>query len=175
MPPAQHCSPHATCLKPPGARRLQLNKSLDRACRSIFGRSRVFPSVAGKSVSHHHRHSAWQRTELRRVNGDTGMTEMDWATGADGDSGVTEMDRATGSTYSEDPGVDRSCISSCIISSHYTTNYTLYLSHLLISLVLPGIRRSTQLRGSSGPGSIKSSHPLPTLLEPEPLFLTNSL
>jgi len=32
-----------------------------------------------------------------------------------------------------------------------------------------------QLRGSSRPGSIISSHPLPTpLLEPEPLFLTNS-
>jgi len=103
------------------------------------------------------------------------MTEMDWAMGADGDMGVTEMDGATGSIYSEDPGVDRSCISFCIISSHYTTNYTLYLSHLLISLVLPWIRRSMQLRGSSGPGSIISSHPLPKLLEPEPLCLTNSL
>jgi len=36
--------------------------------------------VAGKSVSHHHRHSAWQRTERRRVYGDTGMMETDWAT-----------------------------------------------------------------------------------------------
>jgi hypothetical protein len=43
--------------------------------------------VAGKSVSHHHRHSAWQRTELRRVYGDTGMMETDWATGAYGDQG----------------------------------------------------------------------------------------
>jgi len=34
--------PHATCLMPPGAWDLQLKKSLDRACRSIFGRSRVF-------------------------------------------------------------------------------------------------------------------------------------
>jgi len=41
-PPTKHCSPHATCLTPPGAWRLQLNKSLDRACRSIFGRSGVF-------------------------------------------------------------------------------------------------------------------------------------
>jgi len=64
--------------------------------------------VAGKSVSHHHRHSAWQRTERRRVCGDTGMTEMGWATGAYGDAGVTEMGCATGSIYSGDPGVDRS-------------------------------------------------------------------
>jgi len=38
--------------------------------------------VAGKSISHHHLHSAWQRTELQRVYGDTGMTELDWATWA---------------------------------------------------------------------------------------------
>ena len=49
-------------------------------------------AVAGKSVSHHHRHSAWQRTERRRVYGDTRMTEMDWAPGAYGDTGVTQMD-----------------------------------------------------------------------------------
>jgi hypothetical protein len=41
--------------------------------------------VVGKSVSHHHRHSAWQRSELRRVYGDTGMMEMDWATETYGD------------------------------------------------------------------------------------------
>jgi len=37
--------------------------------------------VAGKSVSHHHRLSAWQKTERRQVYGDTGMMEMemDWA------------------------------------------------------------------------------------------------
>jgi hypothetical protein len=38
---ARHPLP-ATFLTPPGAWRLQLNKSLDRACRSILGRSRVF-------------------------------------------------------------------------------------------------------------------------------------
>jgi hypothetical protein len=70
--------------------------------------------VAGKSVSHHHRHSAWQRTERRRMYGDTGMTEMDWATG------VTEMDGATGSIYSGDPGVDRSCISYHLIIQRIT-------------------------------------------------------
>jgi len=44
-------------------------------------------AVAGKSVSHHHRHSAWRRTELRRVYKDTGMMETDWAMGAYGDQG----------------------------------------------------------------------------------------
>jgi len=43
--------------------------------------------VAGTSVSHHHRHSACQRTELRRVYTDPGMMETDWATGAYGDQG----------------------------------------------------------------------------------------
>jgi len=43
--------------------------------------------VAGKSVSHRQRNSAWQRTELRRVYGDTGMMGTDWATGAYGDQG----------------------------------------------------------------------------------------
>jgi len=43
--------------------------------------------AAGKSVSHNHRHSAWQRTELRRVYGDTGMMEKDWAMGAYGVQG----------------------------------------------------------------------------------------
>ena len=94
-------------------------------------------AVARKSVSHHHRHSAWQRTELRRVYGDTGMTEMDWATGADGDTGVTEMEGATGSIYLGDPGVDR--LSSHLVSSYHTTNYTLYHSQLLISLALSEI------------------------------------
>jgi hypothetical protein len=43
--------------------------------------------VEGKSISHHHCYSAWQRTELRRVYGDTGMMETDWATGAYRDQG----------------------------------------------------------------------------------------
>ena len=91
--------------------------------------------MAGKSVSHHHRHSAWQReagggrteiqgyrrwTERRRVYGDTG---------------VTEMDRATGSIYSGDCGVER----HHLIPSHHTTKYTLYLSQLLVSLALSEI------------------------------------
>jgi hypothetical protein len=93
--------------------------------------------VAGKTVSHHHRHSASQKTELQRVYGDTGMTEMYWGTGAVGDPGVTEMYGATGSIYSGDSGVAR--LSSHLTSSYHTTNYTLYLSQLMISLALSGI------------------------------------
>jgi len=49
-------------------------------------------AVTGKSVCHHHRHSAWHRTARGWVYRDTR---------------VTEMDGATGSIYSGDPGVDR--------------------------------------------------------------------
>jgi hypothetical protein len=48
--------------------------------------------VAGKSVSHHHPHSAWQSTERWRVYGETEMTEVDWA---------------PESIYLRDPGVNR--------------------------------------------------------------------
>jgi len=117
--------------------------------------SRVDKHCGGKSFSHHHRHSAWQRTELRRVYGDTG---------------ITEMNGATGSIYSGDPGVD-SILSHLIIQRITHSIFPIFRSHSLC----PRFRRSTQLRGSSRPGSIISSHPLPTLHEPEPLFLTNSL
>jgi len=84
------------------------------------------------------------------------------------------MDGATGGIYSGDLGVDRSQLASHLvehhlISSYHTTNYTLHLSHLLISLAF-----SETPCGFSQPGSIIPSHPLPTLLEPEPLFHTNS-
>jgi hypothetical protein len=36
--------------------------------------------VAGKYVSDHHRHSAWQRAERQRVYGDAGMVVPDRAT-----------------------------------------------------------------------------------------------
>jgi len=36
-PAAKHCLPYTTSLTPPGAWRLRLSKSLDRACRSIHG------------------------------------------------------------------------------------------------------------------------------------------
>jgi hypothetical protein len=71
----------------------------------------------------------------------------------------------TGSIYSGDPGVDRSHLIQRITHSICSQ----------LSLALSGIPcGSAQLRGSSWPGSIIPSHPLPTLLEPEPLFLTNS-
>jgi hypothetical protein len=90
------------------------------------------------------------------------------------------MDGVTGGIYSGDPGVDSWHLVSRLISSHlipcyHTTIDTLHLSHLLISLALSEAScGSAQLRGSSQPGSIIPSHPLPTLLEPELLFLTNS-
>jgi len=59
------------------------------------------------------------------------------------------MGWATGSIYSGDPEVDRSKLALHlvfhIISSHYTTNYTLHLSHLLISLTLSEIPHSRVL------------------------------
>jgi len=67
------------------------------------------------------------------------MTEMGWATAAYGDAGVTEMSCVTGRIYSGDR-VDRlHLVSSQLTSSYHTTNYTLYLSHLLISLALSDI------------------------------------
>ena len=63
--------------------------------------------VAGKSVSHHHRHSTSPRTELWRLYSDTGITEMGFAMVAYGDPGVTEIGCAIGSVYSRDPRVDR--------------------------------------------------------------------
>jgi len=54
-------------------------------------------------------------------------------------------------------------------------NYTLCLSNLLISLTLSEtLCGSTQLHVTSQPGSIIPLHPVPTLLEPEPLCLTKS-
>ena len=67
-----------------------------------------------------------------------------------GDTGVTEVDWATGSTYSGNPVVDR--------------HHLIFISS-----------GSTQLRAFSRPGSIISSHFLPTLLELELFFLTNSV
>jgi len=50
-----------------------------------YNQREVRTGVAGKSVSHHHRHSDWQRTEPRRVYGDKGMTETHSVTRAYGD------------------------------------------------------------------------------------------
>jgi hypothetical protein len=90
------------------------------------------------------------------------------------------MDGVTGGIYSGDPRIDSwhlasRLVTSHLISSYHTTIDRLHLSHLLISLALSETScGSAQLRGSSQLGSIISSHHLPTLLEPEPLFLTNS-
>jgi len=107
------------------------------------------------------------------------MKETDKATGVYGETWVVEMDRATGSIDSGDSRVDKSHhasnLVSHIISSHYKANYTLYLSHHLISLTPSEAPcGATQLRGSPQLGIIIPSHPLPMLLEPEPLFRTNS-
>ena len=55
-PPAKHCLLHATCLTPPGAWRLQLSKSLGRACRSIQG------SILGGTWERTRR-CTWERLE----------------------------------------------------------------------------------------------------------------
>ena len=53
--------------------------------------------------------------------------------------------------------------------------YTLYLSQLLVLCTLPSIHRSTQFVWFIIAGyPCRSSHPLPMLLELEPLFPTNS-
>ena len=62
--------------------------------------------MAGESIDPLCRHSAWQRTELWRMDLDSGMTEMEFMTGADRNTGDTQMDCATGSIYPEVPGVD---------------------------------------------------------------------
>lgn len=63
---------------------------------------------------------------------------------------------------------------SHIIQSHNPNTHSIFpnfSSHLLL-LRYGG---SAQLGGSSRPGSIASSHPLPTLLQQGLLFLTNSI
>ena len=78
-----------------------------------------------------------------------------------GHTGVTEVESPTRSIHLGDPGVDRQhliFISSC----HTTTIHTLSFPTFGLTR---SFRRSPQLRGSSQPGSIISSHLLPTLLE----------
>jgi len=105
------------------------------------------------------------------------MMETDWVTGACGDTGVAEMDGVMGGIHLGGPGVDSlHGILDLISSSYHTTNYTLNLSHFLISLALSETPcGSAQLRVSLQPGSIIPSHPLPTLLEPDPPCLTNAV
>jgi len=139
----------------------------------------TYAIVAGNSISHHHRHSAWQRTELQREYGEEWITEMGWAMAAYWDGGVAEMGCTTGSICSGDPGVDGSQLASHLVSSHLTSSYHIQITHSIVPSLrsdsfCPRSHGSTQLHASSRPGSIFPSYPLPMLLEPEPLFLTNS-
>jgi hypothetical protein len=100
----------------------------------------------------------------------------DWVTGADGDPGAAERDGVMWGIYLGDPGVDSLHRILYLVSSH-TMNDTLNNSRLLIAIALSQTPyESAQFRGSSLRGSFIPSHPqpLPTLLEPEPLFLTNA-
>jgi len=88
------------------------------------------------------------------------------------DTGVTEVERVTGSRYSADPGVDRHLIS--ILSYH--TMKIHYLSQPFgLTHSVRDIMDPCNCVWASTPGNIISSHPIPTLLEPELLFRMNSL
>jgi len=89
------------------------------------------------------------------------------------DTGVMEVARVMGSIYSADPGVDTHHLIS--ISSYHTMNiHTLSFPTFALTQC-PKFRRFVQLRGSSTPGSIISSHLIVTLLQPEPLWIMNSM
>ena len=90
-----------------------------------------------------------------------------------GDTGVTEVDRVTGSIYSADPGLDRHHLIS--ISSYHTMKIHSIFPNFCPHSICLRFGGSAQLRGSSTPGSIISSHPMPSLLEPELLVLMNSV
>jgi hypothetical protein len=87
---------------------------------------------------------------------------MEWVMEVDRNSGVRERDVATGSKESEDARLHRpaSYLISHIITCHCTTNHTLYMSHVFISVTLSeNPCGSTQWCGSSQPvGNILSHH-----------------
>jgi len=86
------------------------------------------------------------------------------------DTEVTEVDWEMGSIYSGDPGVDRHHLISLYIENTHSLVPNFW-SHSLF----PRVCRSMQWRTSSWQHSIISSPHLPTLLQQEPLFLTNSV
>jgi len=91
-----------------------------------------------------------------------------------GDTGVTEVERVTGSIYLADPRVDRHHLIS--ISSYHTMKiHTLSFPTFGLTRSVRDIVDPSNRMGSSMPGSIRSSHPIPTLLNPAPLFLMNSI
>ena len=55
--------------------------------------------VEGKSVSHYHCHTGWQRSELGQVYGNSGMMGMDWSTEVYRDTGVAEIEGVKRSIY----------------------------------------------------------------------------
>jgi len=90
-----------------------------------------------------------------------------------GDTVVPKVERVTGSIYSADRGVDRHHLISI------STNQTMKIHTLSFPTfgLTRSVRDSVDPRncvGSSMPGSIISSDPIPMLLEPELLFLMNS-
>jgi len=85
-----------------------------------------------------------------------------------GDTVITEMDSATGSIYLGDPGIDR--------HHHIIQNTHSIVPRAWLHALLPSVHRSTQLVWYiMALYPIISSDPLPTLLEPEPLFHMNSI
>jgi hypothetical protein len=89
------------------------------------------------------------------------------------DIGVTKLERVTGSIYSADPKVDRHHLIS--ISSYHTMKiHTISFPTFGLTRSVCDIVGPRNCVVSPTPGSIISSHPIPTLLEPEPLFLMNS-
>ena len=80
----------------------------------------------------------------------------------------------TGSIYLADTGVDRHHFIS--ISSYHTIKiHTLSFPTFGLTRSVRDIVDPCNYVGSSMPGSIISSHQIPTLLKPELLFLMNSV
>lgn len=120
-------------------------------------------TVVGKYISYHH-HPAWLRTELQRVYRDTGMTEMDWVMGVERVTGITEGLSNGEYIFTRPQGIYHIISYRFIIQQLTHTIFLIFWSHLLIP----------RFCGSSESDSIKSSHPLSTLLQPELLLRTNS-
>jgi len=88
-------------------------------------------------------------------------------------TGVTEVDRVMGSIYLADPGVDRHHLIS--ISSYHTIEVHSIIPNFWSHSLCPRRYRSTHSRGSSTPGSIILPHPISMVLEPQALFLMDSV
>lgn len=98
---------------------------------------------------------------------------IDWVMGrvAYRDTGIIGIDWVMGSIYSVGNWMDRHHLILSLYTEYTHSIFTNFLCHsLLVRFLIP-----TQFHGFSWLGSITSSHSLPILLEPEPLFLTNTL